>query len=140
MTSFRDAATMRVMWIPTGTAITAQYPTGAALGALKDGTPPTPTRIDIGDTLTGTASASAFPIGTKRMANVHSIHIKKTGGAHNVKLVSAQNTAEILTFDLNAGSTDVHSFSEGFICPGGFAVVRSDTSVECYVVYDLLEN
>jgi hypothetical protein len=129
---------MRVMWIPSGTAITAQYPTGAALGALKNAAG---ARIDVGDTLTGTASASAFPLGTERMAVVHSIHVKKSGGSHTIKLVSAQDTAEDLTLDLNAtGSAEVHSFSEGFICPGGFAVVRSHTSVECYVVYDLLEN
>lgn len=138
MTSFRDAATMRVMWIPAGTSTAAQYPTGAALGALKNAAG---ARIDYLDTLTATASSGAFPIGTERMAVVHSIHVKKSGGAHTLKLVSAQDTTEDLTVALNAtGSAEVHSFSEGFICPGGFAVVRSDTSVECYVVYDLLEN
>ena len=138
MTSFRDAACMRVMWINAGNTDLTLYPTGATLGALKNAAGD---RFDQADTRVATAAASAFPLGTERMAVIHSIHVKKSGGAHTLKLVSAQATGEDLTLPLNAtSSAEKHDFAEGFICPGGFAVVRSDASVEVYITYDLLEN
>jgi len=139
MTSFRTAATTRVMHWENGKAVNLVYPTNKVLGE-RDGTG---TLYTSNDTVTATrdaANKAAFLNGNNRFAVIHAIYVHDGTAGDTISVRSLDNTANFLP-NMDAGAPGVkYEFGPGFIIHGGFAVERSATTIACTVVWSLLEN
>jgi len=142
MTSFRDSAATRVMYVVASNA-NPFWPTGAALGDVKNASPLG--RFDADDTSTAASSTvpagSVFQLGSNRKAVIHRIFVASGTATSTIQLVSAQDTAEVLTPAYSAATTGtVYDFSPGFIVQGGFAVIMGTANSTVHIVYSILEN
>lgn len=140
MTSFRTAACTRVMHYNASDATNLIYPTNKIMGERDPATGNFYTYADTRTATRNTTNKAAFLDGNNRYAVIHSLHIHKTGGSHTVSIKSLDGAVELVPSMDASAAGETYDFGNGMLIHGGFALQRSDASIECTLIWSLLEN
>jgi hypothetical protein len=139
MTSFRAAACTRVMHWNNTEATNLIYPTNKVMGE-RDTAGALYTYADTRTATRNVANKAAFLDGSNKYAVIHSLHIHKTGGAHTVSIKSFDGSVDLVPSMDASAAGETYNFGNGLLIHGGFALQRSDASIECTLIWSLLEN
>jgi hypothetical protein len=115
------------------------YPTNKVMGE-RDTAGALYTYADTRTATRNVANKAAFLDGSNKYAVIHSLHIHKTGGAHTVSIKSFDGSVDLVPSMDASAAGETYNFGNGLLIHGGFALQRSDASIECTLIWSLLEN
>ena len=140
MTSFRAAACTRVMHWNATDATNLIYPTNKVMGERDPATGNFYTYADTRTATRNTANKAAFLDGNNKYAVIHSLHIHRTTGTNSVSIKSLDGAVELVSSLDASAAGETYDFGNGMLIHGGFALERSNASIECTLIWSILEN
>jgi hypothetical protein len=115
------------------------YPTNKVMGE-RDTAGALYTYADTRTDTRNVVNKAAFLDGSNKYAVIHSLHIHKTGGAHTVSIKSFDGSTDLVPSMDASAAGETYNFGNGLLIHGGFALERSHVSIECTLIWSLLEN